>query len=254
MTRKIVVHAHRGASAYAPENTLPAFRLAMEMGADGFENDIHLTRDKVFVLSHDGTIDRMSDGSGAIHEMTVVELKRYDFGAKFGAKFSGTRISTLDEMLELTHGMDILNIELKGPLPAGQDLDEALSILYASLEKYHCADRTIISTFEHAWGGRIKERYPRLRVGLLYGECFTPEETLALAEKYHADAVHPDLSVLTPAIVAACREKGVQINAWTVNSPEDIRRAIELQVDGIITDVPDKVLTALGRGPAARQG
>ncbi len=133
----IVVHAHRGASAYAPENTLPAFRLAMEMGADGFENDIHLTKDKVFAVCHDGSIERTSNGTGSIHEMTMAQLKQYDFGVKFSEKFAGTRISSLDEMLEVTHGMDILNIELKGPLPAGQDLDEALNILYESMDKYH---------------------------------------------------------------------------------------------------------------------
>ena len=243
----IVVHAHRGASAYAPENTLPAFRLAIEMGADGFENDIHLTKDKVFAVCHDSTINRTSTGSGSIREMTLAELKQYDFGVKFSEKFAGTRISSLDEVLEVTHGMDILNIELKGPLPEGQDLDEALSILYTSLEKYLCVERTIISTFEHAWGGRIKELYPDLKVGLLYGDHLTPEETLTLVEKYKADAIHPELSGLTPAIVAACHAKCILINTWTVDSPEAIRRAIDLGVDGIITNVPDKVLAALGR-------
>lgn len=86
----IVVHAHRGASAYAPENTLPAFRLAMEMGADGFENDIHLTKDKVFAVCHDGSIERTSNGTGSIHEMTMAQLKQYDFGVKFSEKFAGT--------------------------------------------------------------------------------------------------------------------------------------------------------------------
>ena len=243
----IVVHAHRGASAYAPENTLPAFRLAMEMGADGFENDIHLTKDKVFAVCHDGSIERTSNGTGSIHEMTMDQLKQYDFGVKFSEKFAGTRISSLDEMLEVTHGMDILNIELKGPLPAGQDLDEALSILYASLEKYHCVERTIISTFEHAWGRRIKELYPQLKMGLLYGDHLTPEQTLELVTAYKADAIHPELGGLTPDIVAACRANHILINAWTVDTPEAIRRAIDLQVDGIITNVPDKVLAALGR-------
>ena len=220
---------------------------AAELAALAVSAAMLLTKDKVFAVCHDGSIERTSNGTGSIHEMTMAQLKQYDFGVKFSEKFAGTRISSLDEMLEVTHGMDILNIELKGPLPAGQDLDEALSILYASLEKYHCVERTIISTFEHAWGRRIKELYPQLKMGLLYGDHLTPEQTLELVTAYKADAIHPELGGLTPDIVAACRANHILINAWTVDTPEAIRRAIDLQVDGIITNVPDKVLAALGR-------
>lgn len=246
----IAVHAHRGASAYAPENTLPAFRLAIEMGADGFENDIHLTADGVFVVCHDASIIRTSDGTGQIHEMTMEALREYDFGRWFSEEFAGTRISSLDEMLAVTHGMDILNIELKGPLPKEWELDKALAILYASLERYRCVERTIVSTFEHAWGRRLKELYPQLKMGLLYGDSLTPEETLTRAENYLADAIHPALDVLTPAIREACRARGILVNAWTVDAPEAIQKAMDLDVDGIITNVPDRVLAALGRGQA----
>lgn len=243
----IAVHAHRGASAYAPENTLPAFRLAMEMGADGFENDIHLTRDKVFVVSHDDSIARCSDGQGLIQDMTLGDLRAFDFGRSFSEDFAGTPIPTLDDVLELTHGMDILNIELKGPLPEGQDVDEALTILYRSLQKYQCISRTILSTFLHDWAKRLKELFPDLRTGLLYGQSCTPEETLSLAKTYRADAVHPALGGVTPEIVAACRKEGILVNVWTVDAPGDIDKAIALQVDGIITNKPDLVLRALGR-------
>ena len=220
----IQVQAHRGASAYAPENTLPAFQLALDMHADGFETDVHLTAD-----------------------MTMAELKAFDFGVKFNPKFAGTPIPTLDELLELTHHMDVVNIELKGPLAAGQDLDEALHLLYANIAKFGCVERTIISTFWHGWGRRLKELHPDLRLGLLYGEHYSVEETLALVERCHADAIHPELGGLTPAIVAACRERGILINAWTVDAPEAIEKAIALEVDGIITNVPDRALAALGR-------
>ena len=157
-----VVHAHRGASTYAPENTMPAFRLAMEMGTDGFGNDIHLTKDKVFVVSHDASIARCSDGNVLIHESTLEELRRFDFGSWFSERFAGTSITTLDEMLDLTSHKTVLNIDLKPPLPAGQELDEALGILYEALNRHHCTDRAII-TFCHDWAARLKELFPDLR-------------------------------------------------------------------------------------------
>ena len=243
----IQVQAHRGASAYAPENTLPAFQLALDMHADGFETDVHLTADKQYAVCHDDDISRTSTGAGHIQDMTMAELKAFDFGVKFNPKFAGTPIPTLDELLELTHHMDVVHIELKGPLAAGQDLDEALHLLYANIAKFGCVERTIISTFWHGWGRRLKELHPDLRLGLLYGEHYSVEETLALVERCHADAIHPELGGLTPAIVAACRERGILINAWTVDAPEAIEKAIALEVDGIITNVPDRALAALGR-------
>ena len=92
----IQVQAHRGASAYAPENTLPAFRRAIEFGADGIECDIHLTTDGQYVVCHDNEIDRTSNGSGLIPDMTLEQLRQYDFGCKCGSQFAGTVIPTLD--------------------------------------------------------------------------------------------------------------------------------------------------------------
>ena len=96
-----IIHAHRGASAYAPENTLPAFRLALEQKADGIETDIHLTRDGRFVVCHDDEIARTSNGQGKIQDMTVEQLKAYDFGGKFSPVFAGTPLPTLEELLEV---------------------------------------------------------------------------------------------------------------------------------------------------------
>lgn len=243
----ILVHAHRGASAYAPENTIPAFRLAVQMHADAFENDIHLTKDKIYVVCHDNDISRCSNGTGRIENMTLSELKKYDFGIKYSPEFAGTSIPTLNEMLETVKDLSLFNIELKGPLPENQDLDEALTILYHLLEEFGCVEKTIISTFCHGWGKRLKELFPKLKMGLLYGESLTAKETLALADQYCADAVHPYWEGITPEIVAACKSKGILINSWTVDSPEAISKMMDLGVDGIISNVPDRVLKALGR-------
>lgn len=242
-----MVQAHRGASAYAPENTLPAFQLAKEMHSDGIECDIHLTSDGVLVVCHDDDIARTSNGSGSIAAMTLSELKRYDFGCHFSPGFSGTRIPTLDELLELVHDMAIINIECKGPLPTGRHMDEALEKLYDALVRFDCVERAIMSTFLWDWAKRSKELHPNLRTALLYGNRLSPDETLNAAHRHMADAMHPHLEHLDKEAVDACMSKGIDVNAWTIDSPEQIERAIAMEITGLITDVPDRALAALGR-------
>ena len=134
---KINVQAHRGASAYAPENTAPAFRLAVSMGADGVENDIRLTKNGVYVLSHDSNINRMSDGKGEVGEMTYEELLQYDFGVRTNAKFKGTKIATLKEFLEIVKDMRVINIELK-PFAPHEDKNYAFKYLHDALLQFGC--------------------------------------------------------------------------------------------------------------------
>ena len=242
-----VVHAHRGASAYAPENTLPAFRLGVEMHADGVENDIHYTADGVFVVCHDEAIDRTSNGSGLIPDMTLEQLRQYDFGCQCGPQFTGTVIPTLDEFLEVVAGMSIINIEIKTVKGAPARRAGAFDQLVEQLNRHACAGRTIFSSFNHGLLREFKERHPSIRTGLLYSEHYTAEQTLELVDTWRADAIHPHLDCIDASIVAACKEAGVDINVWTVDSPEMIERAIALDPTGIISNVPDRVLAALGR-------
>ena len=110
-----LIHAHRGASAYAPENTLPSFRKAVELHSDGVENDIHLTLDNQWVVCHDDDIARTSNGQGCISQMTLAQLRQYDVGSKFAPEFAGTPIPTLEEFLQVVSDMNPINIEIKGP-------------------------------------------------------------------------------------------------------------------------------------------
>lgn len=237
-----VIQAHRGASGYAPENTLPAFLLAVRQGADGVETDIHMTKDGHFVLCHDEEIARTSNGTGKIREMTLEQLRAYDFGGYRSTEYEGTPIPTLEEFLEVVKGLDPINIEIKGPFPEGTDMDAVYRRLYELLDAYGCVEKALFSSFQHSWLRELKERFPMLRTGLLYaGDPKTPEETLRLAREYQADAVHPALHSIDREIVEACRKNGVDVNVWTVDSPEDIALAVSLGVTGIITDVPDRV-------------
>lgn len=232
-----VIQAHRGASGYAPENTLPAFRMAVQMGADGVETDLHMTRDGFFVVCHDENISRTSNGEGKIREMTLKQLKTYDFGGPYSAAYAGTSIPTLEEFLEVVKELDPINIEIKGPFPDGSDMAAVFDRLVDRLNQYGCAERVLFSSFCHDWLRELKKRFPALRTGLLYGEGpRTPEETLRLAREYNADAIHPELHCINREIVETCRENGVDVNVWTVDSPQDIALAASLGVTGIITD------------------
>lgn len=241
---KINVQAHRGASAYAPENTAPAFRLAVSMGADGVENDIRLTKDGVYVLSHDSNINRMSDGKGEVGEMTYEELLQYDFGVRTNAKFKGTKIATLKEFLEIVKDMRVINIELK-PFAPHEDKNYAFKYLHDALLQFGCTERTIISSFDHQALKELKAAYPELRTALLYGHGMSPEEMISFVRSYNADIIHPQLGAVNEKIMEACRKNGIEVNVWTVDSSHDIKRAMELGVTGIITNVPDKVLNVL---------
>ena len=155
-----IIHAHRGASAYAPENTLPAFRLALEQKADGIETDIHLTRDGRFVVCHDDEIARTSNGQGKIQDMTVEQLKAYDFGGKFSPVFAGTPLPTLEELLEVVKDVDPINIEIKGPFREGTDMEAAYRLLFETLQRFGCVERTLFSSFGHGWLRDLKAQYP----------------------------------------------------------------------------------------------
>lgn len=235
---KTLIQAHRGASAYAPENTLPAFQMAVDMGADGIECDIHLTRDGQFVVCHDETVNRTSDGTGRIAAKTLAELKTLDFGVKFDSRFAGTRIPTLEEMLDVVGGMRVINIEIKRfDHPMGQAA--ASDRFYELLTNKNVLSRTIVSSFDEEALKVLKQRHPDTVTCLLYSGGKNKCET---ADKLHCSAIHPDFAHLTAAEIDKAHGKGMKVNCWTPNSQEDIRRQILAGCDGIITNYPDRAL------------
>jgi glycerophosphoryl diester phosphodiesterase len=233
------VYGHRGIPAYAPENTMAGFRQALEVGVDGLEIDVHLTKDGVVVVCHDASVDRTTDGTGLIRDYTYEELRKLDAGSWMSEKYRGERIPRLDEVLELLQGTQVwLNIELK----YGVGLEEKVNDLVRS---YKMEKRVIISSFDHYRLVRMSEIAPDLPTGILYqGALYRPWE---YAKMVGAAALHPYFHTLTPDVAAGAKQAGIMINAWTVNEPEDIRYMLELGVDGIITNRADLVLEILGR-------
>jgi glycerophosphoryl diester phosphodiesterase len=235
---KPIIYAHRGASAYAPENTGAAFRKALEMQAGGIEIDVQLSKDGRVVVCHDDKIDRVSNGSGYIKDLTLEELKAFDFGSWFSGEFENERILTLEELLEMLQGWDgILNIELKqGPtLYAGLEA-KVVDILH----KFDMNDNIIISSFNHYSLRAIKELAPGLKIGLLYVAGMV--EPWKYAKNLKAEAIHPVFYSVVPPVIKECKENGIIVNVWTVDQPDHIRAVALGGVDGIITNVPDVAL------------
>ena len=232
-------YAHRGFSGRYPENTMLAFEKALEIGCEGIEFDVHLTKDNVLVIIHDEAIDRTSSRHGLIKDMTYEELCQVDFSYpdKFGDKFPFQRIPTLREYFELVKDKDILsNIELKTGYYEYPGIEQAV---YDMICEFGLNERVVISSFNHHSVLRMKAIAPELVCGFL-------SETWILnvgdyVSGHGVEAYHPQFHMLTPPEVADLRAHGCQMNTWTVNETADIQEMIRIGVDGIISNFPDRV-------------
>lgn len=229
---KILIIAHRGTSSEAPENTLAAFRLALEQGCNAIELDIHLSADRRVIVCHDATIDRTTNGSGAIAEMTAEELQRYDAGSWYGKSFAGERLPLLDEVLDLVPASVGINIEIKS-----DKHPDVVETLLALLHARNRLDSVFFSSFGHDCLLRLKRKSPASRIGLLYEEdadypsFFERQQT----EGY---ALHPYHKCVNEAYVAEAKKHGLQIYPWTVDDPDRMKELIRAGVSGIITNRP----------------
>jgi len=238
---KPLVLAHRGYSGRYPENTMLAFRKAVELGCDGIETDIQRTRDGALVLLHDESLDRTTTGSGWVKDRSLEELRGLDAGIRFGAEFSGEAIPTLEDLLEYAAGLDIvLNLELKNSIFHYEGLEAQV---YGLVARYGLERRVIISSFDHYSIRACKALDPAVRTGALYWDCLY--EPYAYCKALGVDAMHPEYHSLTEDIVAKAHALGLAVNAYTVDEPEDIARVKALGVDCIITDYPER---AMARG------
>ena len=229
--------AHRGASGTFPENTLSAFRAAIDAGADMCELDVQLTRDGAMVVIHDEAVDRTTDGHGEVAELTLAELKVLDAGVKFkGAHVAGERIPTLDEVLDATSGRCGLNIELKA---AG--LEHPVARLMTS--RGALAD-SMVSSFEWEYLKKIHQLHFNIRIGLLADE--KPVDLMMNAVAMRAYSINPRWDMVTADLCQAAHERGLKVFTWTVDADARMRALIECGVDGIMTNYPERLRTVLG--------
>jgi glycerophosphoryl diester phosphodiesterase len=223
--------AHRGASGRFPENTLKAFGAAIDAGAQMCELDVRITSDGVLVVIHDETVERTTDGRGAVRSMTLDELKRLDAGVRFGGEFKGERIPTLEEVMALADGRCGLNLELKG---AGVErrvcelLVERRALATAMISSFDWDALAIVRHFE-----------PRVRVGLLASQW--PARLLGAAFELKAESINPRSEIVTEDLCIAAHERNLSVYTWTVDEPAEMRRLIAFGVDGIMTNYPERL-------------
>ncbi len=234
-----LIWAHRGSRTEAPENTMEAFRLAISQGADGIELDVHLTKDGEVVVAHDETVDRVSNGTGRIVDMTLAELRTLDFSKGFPS-FSPAEIPTLSEVCELIAPTSLsINVEIKSGVVLYEGIEKKVMEI---VNRHGISSRVLYSSFNHYSLMALKSLDPSVKIGLLYSEALVDPQLYAA--RIGADAIHPFYpTLISPGVVQGCKALGIKIHPWTINNSEHISAAIALGVDAIITDVPK---TALG--------
>lgn len=229
--QSVMAVAHRGASAYAPENTVAAFDEAVRLGARAIEFDLHLTADGDPVVIHDATLERTTAGSGRVRDQTLVDLLRLDAGGWMHRRFQGTRIPTLDEALLAIGPHALPVIELKVLVPG--------ELLLSHLKKYDLVRDCVVMSFEPAWLTEIRKASRDVRLGLL-----TERWSLDLPEaarRLDAELMVVHTDVLTPAVVGACQARGLEVWCFTANDVGMVAACAALGVTGIITDRPDLI-------------
>lgn len=234
--------AHRGASGHAPENTLAAFDKAVKMKADFFELDVQMSKDGHLVIMHDVTVDRTTNGTGRVGDLTLKELKRLDAGSWFGPEFAGERIPTLDEVLDRYRGKIGILIEIKNPhLYPGIEEKVAEALKKRNMHRPRNG-KVIVQSFGHDSMKTFHRLLPSVPVGVLLSQADYPDgvsdEDLADFARY-ADYVNPSQSLVDEDLVRRVHRLGMKITPYTIRTKEEAERMIALGVDGIVTDFPE---------------
>ena len=214
---------HRGAAGYSPENTLISFQKAIDLKVDGIELDVHLSLDGAIMVIHDETLDRTTNGKGLVKNFSASQLKELG-------------IPTLIEVLDLAKQKCFVNIELKGIGTAKPVVD---LIAYSVSEKIWNSNNFLVSSFDWKMLEEVQLLNPKIRIGVLTEESVSA--ALAFAKKLKAYSIHPDYQLLTKENVALMQENGFEVYPWTVNSAEDIQKIKSFNVNGIISDFPDRI-------------
>lgn len=232
------VVAHRGASAEAPENTLAAFRRALEIGADAVELDVHLSADGHPVVLHDPLLQRTTDGAGLVRDHPLDVLRRLDAGRWFGEAYAGERVPTLAEALDLLRRVRVI-VEIKnGPIYYPGIAARVASVV---AEVGHPA--VTVSSFDHPVLLEVAAAAPALPTAVLFAA--RPVAPVRLAADAGARYLHPHWAYATADLVAAAHAAGLLVECWTADEPEAQRHLAAAGVDGIMTNHPARLLALL---------
>jgi len=222
------IMGHRGAKAYEPENTLRSIRRALEMGVEAVEIDVHLSRDGHLVVIHDATVDRTTNGSGRVADLTWAELRRLDAGL-------GESLPGLEEVVEVVRGRAHLLVEMK-------DL-RAIKPLADFFAHHHLFEDAHVISFWHPALKELRQLDPRLRTGVLFVGC--PVDPAALANQAGAEALVLHYQYVTPTLVHLAHQAGLQVAVWNIDTVPDLLPLLPLEVDYIGSNAPDILLNYL---------
>ena len=240
--------AHRGASGHAPENTIAAFQRAVELGAGFIETDVHLTRDARFVLIHDSTLERTTNGRGAVRDYNLAALKELDAGHWFDRQFMGERIPSLEEGLSFAQKHDVV-FYLEVKYDAAWGMHHAL---IAAIQNSNNAARTIVISFDAGTLKALLQLDTSIMIGLLVDKPGI--DMVKSAVDAGARQLCPRADLVTRELVEEAHRADLHVVTWTVNEAGHMRAMIEAGVDGIMTDLPDRlraVLEDMSMGSAA---
>lgn len=233
--------AHRGLSRHFPENTLSAFKGAMDAGAYMIELDVTLTKDRQLVVIHDDTVDRTTNGTGAVKALNLRELTELDAGSWFDQKFGNERLPTLAQVLETTKGSLLVNIEIKPEAFEPQGPEDAVERQVLGLvTEYEMTEEVLVSCFHWQVLEKLRKMSPDIALGLL-SEISANADLFAWCRRFKGFSWHPDYRILTRPQVEAVHKSGMQVFPYTVKGKMDTCQMLEMGVDGLIVDDSDQM-------------
>ena len=239
-SKDFYVIAHRGASAYYPENTIIAFKAAVGMQADMIELDVQLSKDKVPIVFHDERLEDKSDGKGLVSDFTLSELKMLDAGSWFNSKFKGEKIPTLKEVLEYTRDKILVNIEIKTEAVTDVEKDGVVDLVVQLIDELKISDQVLISSFDYRVFERVHNEGKIIKTALLYEIDQSEKKTpLQLVEGYKVDAFNCSKNQLSEEWSNELDKAKVPYFVYTVNAKVEMTSIIKDGAKGIFSDKPD---------------
>ena len=221
--------AHRGAKAYEPENTLAAFAKAIELQSDAIEFDVHLSADGEIIVIHDETVDRVTNGSGFVKDLSLSALKKMKIGNEH-------EIPTLSETFDFVNQRCLVNVELK----AFETAEPVVKLIeYYVTQKNWKYSQFLVSSFDWPALQKVRDLHVEIPLGVLTETDL--ELAIGFAEFVKAETIHPYFHLLTAENTSHMQQKGFKVFAWTVNEWEDIQNIKSFKVNGIISDFPDRL-------------
>ena len=241
ITTKPLNIAHRGASGHAPENTMAAFRLAVEQCADCIELDIHQTADGRLVVLHDFTLKRTSGDPRPVKVLKLDEIRELDIGSWQDMTYRNERIPTLDEVLEFAEDRVFLQIELKRGSLFYPEIEKRLLEL---IKRHHAGTRVAVSSFDADALRKLRALDPQIPLGLLTRKT-RPKEILKQAESLKVQSIHISTRRFSKAVLRQAHARGLPVYLYTVNRPSLMGRYLDMGVDGLFTNYPDRLSALL---------